>query len=238
MIIRLILIAFVSGSSAICYLGGLMRLMSGLLVGFGALVSLFFGILFLLPEENRNLWFPLHGEGVVWPFLLLSLIMIILTILILTGKKKRFETELVTKDHFQYLLGALLSSIVNVFICAYFWFPSEAKRLASDDSTLLMSVYIGNVLFIAGIIISLFLFYRASQGANPKYSDLMRRFVLAVFSALHLDKFPAFIAFLLVYSPETQIIYPYGAALALSAYIPVGIFLFLLSGEPEKQEQS
>jgi hypothetical protein len=238
MIIRLILIAFFSGSSAICYLAGLTRLMSGLLVGFGSLVSLFFGILFLLPAENRNLWFPLHGDGVVWPFMLLAIIMLALAILILAGKMKSTETERVNREHFQYLIGAVFAYILNVFISAYFWFPSEAKRRAADESIILTSVYIGNVIFIAGIIISLFLFYKSSQGAYPGYPDLMRRLILALFSALHFDKFPAFIAFLLVYSPETQIIYPYGAALALSAYIPVGLFLFFLSGEKENLNQS
>ena len=36
---------------------------------------------------------------------------------------------------------------------------------------------------------------------------------------------PLLVAYLLIYSPETKVVFPYLAALALTSYIPVGIFL-------------
>jgi hypothetical protein len=53
----------------------------------------------------------------------------------------------------------------------------------------------------------------------------MRRFVLGLFTVLQLDKMPLLVAYLLIYSPETKVVFPYGAALALASYVPVGIFL-------------
>ena len=52
MIIRVILALFVSGASGICYFAGFARLMSGLLIGFGALISIFFGIIFIVPDDS------------------------------------------------------------------------------------------------------------------------------------------------------------------------------------------
>ena len=83
-------------------------------------------------------------------------------------------------------------------------------------------------------MISLYLFYKASKGSADKYPDLMRRVVLALFGIFQFDKMPAFVAFLMIYSPESKIIYPSIAALALSAYIPVSYFLLKLSWQSEK----
>ena len=52
----------------------------------------------------------------------------------------------------------------------------------------------------------------------------MRKFVLALFSVLHLDKMPALVSYLLIYSPETHVVFPGLAALALAGYIPLGFF--------------
>ena len=47
MIVRILLVVFISVTSGAGYLAGFVRLISGLLVGFGALVSMFFAILFI-----------------------------------------------------------------------------------------------------------------------------------------------------------------------------------------------
>ena len=57
----------------------------------------------------------------------------------------------------------------------------------------------------------------------------MRRFVLALFAFFQLYKMPALVAYLLIYSPETHIVFPKLAALALAGYLPVGLFLARLS---------
>jgi hypothetical protein len=53
----------------------------------------------------------------------------------------------------------------------------------------------------------------------------MRRFVLGFFAFFQFDKMPLLVAYLLIYSPETQVIFPNIAALALASYLPVCIFL-------------
>lgn len=67
MIVRLLFVLFISGASGIAYLAGYSRLMTGLLVGFGGIVS-FFGLLFVVEPSHRELWFPVYGVGSPWPF--------------------------------------------------------------------------------------------------------------------------------------------------------------------------
>jgi hypothetical protein len=57
----------------------------------------------------------------------------------------------------------------------------------------------------------------------------MSRFVPALFSVFHLDKLPALVAYLLVYSSEPELVFPKIAALALAGYIPVAVFLIKLA---------
>ncbi len=236
MIIRIILVLFVSGASAISYMAGYARVMSGLLIGFGALASVFFGILFVVPQQNRQLWFPIYGEGAAWPFFLLALILAGITALLFSGRKESVEEETVSSHHFQYFIGGFFAYILSVFLPALLWFPSDEKRLSMDSGTLGMYVFAGTCLYLIGTMAALFLFYKASKGVAPDYPDLMRKIILALFSMLHFDKIPAFVAFLLIYSPETRIIYPSIAALALSAYIPVSFFLLKLSWQSERVE--
>lgn len=230
------MVLFVSGASAVCYLAGYIRLMSALLIGFGSLASAFFGIIFVVPEQNRQLWFPVYGEGAAWPFFLLALILAGFAGLLFTGRKERIEEETVSSLHFQFFVGGFLAYILSVFLPALLWFPSDEKRLSTDPGTLGIYVFSGTCLYLIGTVAALFLFYKASKGVAPDYPDLMRKIVLALFSMLHLDKIPAFVAFLLIYSPETRIIYPSIAALALSAYIPVSIFLLKVSRQSEGAE--
>lgn len=236
MIIRILLVVFISAASAICYLAGYARLMSGLLIGFGSLISLFFGILFVIPEESRELWFPIYGEGAGWPFFLLALLLAGIAGLLFSKKEERPPQESFSGLHVQYFFGGFFTQLLSVFLPALLWFPSDDKRLSLDAATLGMHVFAGTCLYLLGTVAALYLFYKASKGVAPSYPDLMRRIVLALFSVVHFDKMPAFVAFLLIYSPETRIIYPLIAALAMSAYIPVGFFLLKLSWQSEKAE--
>ena len=63
----------------------------------------------------------------------------------------------------------------------------------------------------------------------------MRRFVLGLFTFFQFDKLPVLVAYLLIYSPETEVIFPNIAALALASYIPVGIFLLKTTWDTTKQ---
>ena len=65
----------------------------------------------------------------------------------------------------------------------------------------------------------------------------MSRFVPALFSVFHLDKVPALVAYLLVYSAEPQLVFPKIAALALAAYIPVAFFLIKICFTVEKRRR-
>lgn len=229
MIVRIVLALFVSGASGICYLAGLTRLMSALLLGFGSLASFFFGILFMVSAEQRQLWFPVHGQGISWPFFLISAVLAAMVILCLVKKSEPIEEESLSASHFKYFLVAFFGYLFSIFLSALLWFPSDEKRMSLDASALGINMFWGTCLYLFGTIISLYFFYRASRGTMVQFPDMMRRLVLAVFSIVHFDKMPIFIAFLLVYSPETRIIYPSIAAFALSAYIPIGVFLLKLS---------
>ena len=233
MILRIIFVVFVSGASGICYLAGFARLMTALLIGFGALAAVFFGIIFVVPEESRELWFPVYGEGAAWPFFLLALILCGIVFLVLGKRREYAKEETVSSLHLQYVIGGFFAYLLSVFLPALLWFPSDEKRLSLDSSALGLQVFYGTCIYIIGTVAALYLFYKASKGVINNYPDLMRRVVLALFAVLQFDKMPAFIAFLLIYSPETQIIYPSIAAFALAAYIPVSIFLLKLSWQSE-----
>lgn len=234
MIIRFILALFFSGASAVCYLAGLARLMSGLLIGFGALVSAFFGILFVVDPEKRQLWFPVFGEGAAWPFFLLALILSATAALALAKRREYGQDEQLNSLHFQYCIGGFFAYLLSLFLPSLLWFPSDERRLSLEADVLGMYVLVGTCFYLVGTILSLFLFYKASRGVANNYPDLMRRVVLSLFAFFQFDKMPAFVAFLMIYSPETQIIYPGIAALALSGYIPVSFFLLKLSWQSEK----
>lgn len=218
-----------------CYLAGLMRLMSALLVSFGALASLFFGILFMVTPEQRQLWLPAYVHGAAsWPFFLLFVVLMSMVALFFIKKSEPVEDEIISLLHFKFFIGAFFGYLLSIFLPALLWFPSEVKRINLDGSTLGVYMLLGTIFYLLGITISLYLFYRASRGTTARYPDLMRRIVLAVFAIVHFDKIPVFIAFLLVYSSETEIIYPSIAALALAAYIPIALFLLKLSRQSEQ----
>lgn len=233
MVIRILLALFASGAAGVCFLAGYARLMSGLLIGFGALTGVFFGILFLVPEQSRDLWFPVHGTASGWPFFLLALVLAVMAGLVFTKRKETPEPEAFSTLHIQYCVGGFFAYILSVFLPSLLWFPSEERRLQLSPEDLAFYVLLGTVAYFIGTIISLYLFYKASRGAVENYPDMMRRVVLAIFAIFQFDKMPAFVAFLMIYSPESLIIYPSIAVMALAAYIPVSFFLLKLSWQSE-----
>jgi hypothetical protein len=225
MIIRILIAGFASLGTGISYLVGLARMTTALLLGFGAFVAFVFGLLFLLPPEEGRLWFPNYGEAPPLPFFIIC-IFLLGAVIRLFYQKPGFEVvEDVSGEHFRFLLGGIGGYLLSFFTAVYFWFPSEARKLAADESGLAGGALAGTWIFFLGLSGSLYLLFRASRGCSAERPDLMRRFVLAVFAFLQFDKLPALAAYLLVYSPETPVIYPNMAALALAAYIPVALFL-------------
>jgi hypothetical protein len=236
-IIRILLAVFISVTSGAGYLAGFVRLISGLLVGFGALVSMFFAILFIVEPHQRELWFPVYGQGSAWPFFGLGCVLLAMTGLFFTGKREYVHAEQISSTHLLFWLGGFFATLASVFIPAFFLFPSDHLRETLGPDKLYVYTLAGTMLYLLGTTVSLYLFYRASKGTAPKYPDLMRRFVLALFSIVHFDKIPVFITFLLIYSPDSRIIYPSLAAMSLSAYIPIAWFLLKLSWQSERSHE-
>jgi len=205
--------------------------MSGLLLGFGVLAALFFGVVFLLPANEDRLWFPIYGGGASWPFFLLAACLAGLIVWLFLDKPRPADEQQITGSHFKYLGTGLFAYLCALFLPAFLWFPSEQRRLAADVSTLGLEVLIGVFLYLIGCCLALYLLYRSTRGTTAGHPDLMRRFVPALFSVCHLDKMPALVAYLLIYSPETHVIFPKTAALALAAYVPIGIFLIKICRE-------
>jgi len=225
MITRVLIAVFASSVAGVSYLAGMTRIMTALLLGFGVFVSFGFGLLFLLPADGGRLWFPVSGDAPSYPFFLIGIVLVAM-ILVLYLLKPKFEiVERVSRIHFKYLVWGGAGYLSTFFISSFFWFPSDARKLVIDESGLGIEALTGTCLFIFGLSGSLYFFYKASRGSSMERPDMMRRFVLALFTFFQLDKMPALVAYLLVCSPDVQLVFPNLAALALSAYIPVGIFL-------------
>ena len=231
MIVRIFLAVFTSLVGGLSYLTGLARLMSAFLLGFAAVCSFLLGALFVLPVNADRLFLPVYEKVPAWPYFLIGLVLVLMIPALFLWKGKEVEAEEVSAVHFKYLFAAILGYLVSLFASSVYWFPSEALRRSADTSTLASEVLFGTCLFLLGLTISCALFYRASKGASERHPDLMRRFVLGLFAFFQLDKMPLLVAYLLIYSPETGVIFPHLAALALSSYIPVGIFLLQTTRE-------
>ncbi|MFW2368432.1 MAG: hypothetical protein ACN4GW_18605 [Desulforhopalus sp.] len=225
MIVRLLIAGFASLVAGFSYLTGLARLMTGLLLGFGAFSSFFFGILFVLPVDAERLLFPIYEKVPPWPYFVLGLLLTGLTLALFLLNVKPAKEEQVSALHFRYMVGGIGGYLSSLFLSSIYWFPSDARRLSAEESSLTLEVLFGTSLFLVGVSISCYLFYRASRGTTERNPDLMRRFVLGFFALFQLDKMPLLVAYLLIYSPETQVIFPNIAALALASYLPVSIFL-------------
>lgn len=227
MIARILLIVFTSVVGAVCYLSGMNRLISALLLAFGSLLAFVFGLIFVLPNSENILGFPVYGQGSGVLFFVLAFILVVCTCLILLKKSKKISYEQIAAEHLKFFAGGILASITAIFLPAFFWFPSEEQRVLVEESVLATQAFIGTCFYVICWIGALYLFYRASKGGTLHRPDLMRRLVLAVFAFFQLDKIPALIAYLLIYSPETQVVFPGVAAFALASYIPMSFFLWL-----------
>jgi len=225
MVVRLLIAGFASFVAGLSYLTGLGRLMTGMLLGFGAFSAMFFGILFAMPVDSDRLWFPIYDKAPAWPFFLLAAILTGLTLILFLIKTRPPHQEQVSGTHFKYLLGGIGGYLTSLFLSSIYWFPSDERRLSADVTSLETQVLIGTCLFLAGVSCSSYLFYKASKGTSERHPDLMRRFVLGLFAFLQFDKMPLLVAYLLIYSPDTRVIFPNIAALALASYIPVSLFL-------------
>ncbi len=235
MIIRVLIAGFASSVAGASYLAGMTRIMTALLLGFGAFVSFIFGLLFLLPGDEGRLWFPVSGEAPPYPFFILGTLLAAMILALYLVKPKFEIVEQVSKTHFKYLVWGAGGYISTLFISSFFWFPSDSRKLAVDESGLAIEALAGTCFFILGISCSLYFFYRASRGSSAERPDMMRRFVLAFFTFFQLDKVPALVAYLLVYDPDVQLVFPNLAALALSSYIPVGLFLLKTTWDTKEE---
>ena len=80
MVVRVLIAGFASFVAGLSYLTGLAQLMTGLLLGFGAFCSFFFGILFFLPIDAERLFFPVYDKVPAWPYFLIGLILTAMTL--------------------------------------------------------------------------------------------------------------------------------------------------------------
>jgi hypothetical protein len=216
MLIRVFIAVFSSFVAGFSYLTGLGRLMTGLLLGFGAFSSIFLGLLFILPIDTERAFLPVFLIGAI-------LVAMIVALFLVKGRPAREEQ--VSAVHFKYLVGGIGGYLASLFGSSVFWFPSDARRAAAAPSTLTTEALAGTCLFLVGVSFSCYMFYRASKGTSGRHPDLMRRFVLGFFAFFQFDKMPLLVAYLLISSPQTQVNFPNIAALTLASYIPVAIFL-------------
>jgi hypothetical protein len=225
MVVRILIAGFASFVAGLSYLTGLGRLMTGLLLGFGAFSSFFFAVLFFLPIDAERIFFPVYEKVPAWPYIVIGLILTGMTLALFLVKIKPGKSEQVSAVHFKYLLGGIGGYLISLFGSSVYWFPSDERKLSADPSSLTTDVLIGTSLFLVGVSVSCYLFYRASKGVSDRHPDLMRRFVLAFFTFFQFDKMPLLVTYLLIYSPETLVSFQNVAAFALASYIPVGFFL-------------
>ena len=238
MVVRIIISLFISVVSGACYLAGLTRLISALLITFGVICGLFFGLVFLMPPGSERITFAVNAEGESWPFFLVSLMLIGMIAYLYFYKPKGSDSsshEELGATHLRKLGFGVLLYLVSLFLPVLLWFPSDSTMASGDKSSLEIMLLVGVLIFIVGISAALYLIYGATKGGTPANPTLMSRFVPALFSVFHLDKVPALAAYLLVYSSEPELVFPKIAALALAAYIPVSVFLIKLTFSVEER---
>ncbi len=229
MIVRILLAAFGSLVGGVCYFAGLLRLMSALLVCFGILAALFFGVLFLLPANDPRTTFAVAGPGEAWPFFLLAAALVPLVAWMLLKRTEPAAGEPLDERHWRLLGFGLLVYLLSLILPVVFWFPSDEMRRTWSIGAIELFVLTGVVLFLAGSAGGMALLYRASKGATAERPDQMRRLVLGAFAIGHLDKAPVLVAYLLVFSEEPSFVFSKIAALALAGYLIIAYFLARVS---------
>jgi hypothetical protein len=225
MLVRILIGGFASIVSGLGFITGLTRLMSGLLLGFGTCCSFFFALIFFLPVDSKRLLLPVYEPVPFWPYLLLGTILAALTVSLFYFHPKPLPSEPIAGKHFKYLLGGVAGYLLSIFVPSVFWFPSDKTRIGVQSSVLAWEVLLGTGLFLVGVSFSSYLLYRATRGGSDKQPDLMRRFVLGLFAFMQLDKVPLLVTYLLIYAPDSQVIFPNIGALALCSYLPVAALL-------------
>jgi len=237
MIVRIVIAVFISVVTGVCYLAGLSRLISGLLIGFGVLAALFFGILFLIPPGSDRASFAVSVSGSSWPFFLLALALMLMIVYLFYylstpevpdtdgGTAGGGSYEPLCSSHLQLFGGGVLFYLFSLFFPAVILFPSDDAAQSSATRHPEIMALIGVAVFICGISVSLFMLYKSTKGGTPDNPGLMRTAVPALFTVFHFDKIPALAAYLLIYSTTPELVFPKIAALALAAYIPVSLFL-------------
>jgi hypothetical protein len=223
--VRILIAAFASFVSGFSYLVGLNRLMTALLVGFGGISSIFFGVLFLLPMDKVRLIFPIAEKVPSWPYFILGLVLLGMVVALFLVKARPADFEEVSSKHFKYMLGGIAGYLTSLFFSSVFWFPSDETRRTVAESTVSAEVLIGTVIFLLGVCGSCYLLYKATKGCSENNPDLMRRFVLALFAFFQFDKMPLLVSYLLINAQDTGVIISNVGALAFAAYIPVSLFL-------------
>ncbi len=231
MIIRILIAVFASSVAGLSYLAGLGRLMSSLLIGFGALASFFLAVLFFLPVDSERVFFPVLTAVPWWPYVLIGVILLAMIPAIYLFPPWRSKDQQVSQVHFKYLVAGIGGYLASLFIASVYWFPSDEKMSLISPAALRVELVIGTVFFIIGICISSYFFYLSTRGVSERHPDLMRRFVLSFFTFFQFDKIPLLVTYLLMYSPESQVQFPQIAAFALASYIPVGLFLLVATLE-------
>ncbi|SDO73207.1 hypothetical protein [Desulforhopalus singaporensis] len=236
MIIRIFIGGFASLVAGMSYLTGLASLMTGLLIGFGAFSSFFLGLLFALPVESDRRIFPVYERVEAWPYFTVAAILLAMVVILFFYKGRKPDRQAVSACHFKYFLWGIGCYLATLFLSSVYWFPSDEKRIEMAASALTAEVLGGTCFYLAGVTASCVLFYLASRGGTEDKPDLMRRFVLAFFTFFQFDKLPLLVAYLLIYSPETEVIFPNIAGLALASYIPVGCFLLKTTLDAKQPE--
>ena len=173
MIVRIVIALFISLVSGVCYLAGLTRLISALLISFGVLSALFFGIVFLLPPGSDRFTFAVSAQGVSWPFFLLALILVLMIVYLYLYKPKSADTpefEELGPSHLRRLGGGVLVYLVSLFLPVLLWFPSESTVAGGDQSQLETMVLVGVLIFITGLSTALYLIYQSTRGGTEDLS--------------------------------------------------------------------
>ena len=121
MVVRILIAGFASFVAGFSYLTGLAQLMTGLLLGFGALCSYFFGVLFFLPIDAERVFFPVYTKVPAWPYFVIGLILTAMTVALFLVKTKPAEEDKVSSLHFKYLLGGVGGYLTSLFLSSVFW---------------------------------------------------------------------------------------------------------------------
>jgi hypothetical protein len=226
MIVRIFIAVFTSLVGGLAYITGLARLMTAFLLGFSAFCAIGLGVIFSLPEKSKGyLFFPVFEKAQAWPYFAVGVVLLLMIAPLFLLKSRPAPAVEVSATHYKTFVAAIATYLVSLFGSSVYWFPSDALRRSADAATLGSEVLVGTCLFLGGVTLSCYLFHRASRGGSERHPDLMRRFVLGFFAFFQMDKVPVLVTYLLIYSPETGVIFPHLAALALAAAIPIGIFL-------------